>query len=187
MSTTVFTRSFTLPDFDIKEILRYMGAKSEESDILKLVYDCIKECSSCIAGNVCYGIFDAVSSDHGVIIQGNDFRSDLLCRKFANCNEVILFAATIGLGIDRLIRKYSSISPSAALCFQAIGTERIEQLCDAFEKDIKKQYKETVPRLSPGYSDFDLLYQKDIFRILDCQRKIGLTLNESMIMSPSKC
>ena len=31
-----------------------------------------------------------------------------------------------------------------------------------------------------------LRYQKDIFSVLDCQRKIGLTLNDSMLMSPTK-
>ena len=30
------------------------------------------------------------------------------------------------------------------------------------------------------------LVQKDIFKVLDCERKIGLTLNESLLMSPSK-
>ena len=43
-----------------------------------------------------------------------------------------------------------------------------------------------VPRFSPGYGDFPLEAQKDIFRTLDCSRKIGLTLNESLLMSPSK-
>ena len=42
------------------------------------------------------------------------------------------------------------------------------------------------PRFSPGYGDLPLEMQRDIFRVLDCSRKIGLTLNESLLMSPSK-
>ena len=42
------------------------------------------------------------------------------------------------------------------------------------------------PRFSPGYGDLSLEMQRDIFRVLDCPRKIGLTLNESLLMSPSK-
>ena len=42
------------------------------------------------------------------------------------------------------------------------------------------------PRFSPGYGDLPLSLQRDIFRVLDCPRKIGLTLNESLLMSPSK-
>ena len=42
------------------------------------------------------------------------------------------------------------------------------------------------PRFSPGYGDLPLELQKDVFRVLDCPRKIGLSLNESLLMSPSK-
>ena len=41
-------------------------------------------------------------------------------------------------------------------------------------------------RVSPGYGDISLTMQKDIFAILDCERKIGITLNEDLLMSPSK-
>ena len=42
------------------------------------------------------------------------------------------------------------------------------------------------PRFSAGYGDFELSAQTEIFHALDCQRKIGLTLNDSLLMSPSK-
>ena len=42
------------------------------------------------------------------------------------------------------------------------------------------------PRFSPGYGDLPLSMQTDIFRVLDCPRKVGLTLNNSLLMSPSK-
>jgi cobalamin-dependent methionine synthase I len=41
-------------------------------------------------------------------------------------------------------------------------------------------------RFSAGYGDLPLELQRDIFGALDCQRKIGVTLNESLLMSPSK-
>ena len=43
----------------------------------------------------------------------------------------------------------------------------------------------TRPRFSPGYGDLPLTVQKDFFRVLDCTRKIGLSLNDSLLMSPS--
>ena len=73
---------------------------------------------------------------------------------------------------------------------QAIGAERIEALCDVFCEKIRLDAESAGlfprPRFSPGYGDFPLELQKDIFRVLDCSRKIGLTLNESLLMSPSK-
>ena len=41
------------------------------------------------------------------------------------------------------------------------------------------------PRFSPGYGDVSLEVQKDFFRLLPCQR-IGLTLMDTLIMSPEK-
>ena len=71
------------------------------------------------------------------------------------------------------------------MLFQAIGAERIEALADAFNNDIKEKYV-TVPRFSAGYGDFSVYKQTDMFNVLDCGRKIGLTLNDSMMMSPTK-
>jgi len=84
-----------------------------------------------------------------------------------------------------MIAKYGRISPVRALFFQAIGAERIESLCNAFCKDIKKDLNIT-PRFSPGFGDLPLELQKDIFFALQPHRNIGLTLNESLLMSPSK-
>ena len=83
-------------------------------------------------------------------------------------------------------QRYTSLSPAKALFFQAIGAERIESLCDTFCAELKENGLQLRPRFSPGYGDLPLDLQKDLFRVLDCSRKIGLTLNESLLMSPSK-
>ena len=101
-----------------------------------------------------------------------------------------MFAATVGLEMDRLIARYGGVSPARSLLFQALGAERIEALCDAFcartAEDLARQGRGVTVRFSPGYGDVPLGLQNDIFRALDCPRKIGLTLNESLLMSPSK-
>ena len=43
-----------------------------------------------------------------------------------------------------------------------------------------------TPRFSPGYGDLPLEVQKDVFRILECGVRIGISLNESLLMTPSK-
>ena len=113
-----------------------------------------------------------------------------LWKTFDGCDRVILFAATIGLPIDRLILRYGKISPSKALFLQAIGAERIEALCELFFTDMQEEKRKDGyllrPRFSAGYGDFPLEAQKEIFASLDCARKIGLSLNESLLMSPTK-
>ena len=74
--------------------------------------------------------------------------------------------------------------------FQALGAERIEALADAFALDIRNEKQKngllTKPRVSPGYGDISLELQRDIFRILGCEKRIGLTLNGTLTMSPTK-
>ena len=113
-----------------------------------------------------------------------------LAKNLEGCESAVIFGATVGIGVDRLISKYSRISPVKALIFQGIGAERIESLCDAFCDKLSvlkgEENRFLRPRFSPGYGDLALTVQKDIFKVLDCERKIGLTLNESLLMSPSK-
>jgi hypothetical protein len=79
---------------------------------------------------------------------------------------------------------------SDAVLYQAIAAAMIENYCDqidtAFAAQIASQGGRTRSRFSPGYGDLPLELQKDLFRVLDCPRKIGLSLNESLLMSPSK-
>ena len=73
---------------------------------------------------------------------------------------------------------------------QSIGTEHAEKLCDAFEKDIKQEFTEigfiTKPRYSPGYGDVSIELQRKIFEVLQCNSKIGISLGENMLMTPTK-
>ena len=113
-----------------------------------------------------------------------------LAERLAGCERAVVFAATVGLEIDRLIAKHSRRSPAHALCLQAIGTERTEALCDLLCEGLEEQFcaegKRTRMRFSPGYGDLPLAMQRDIFRLLDCPRRIGLTLADSLLMTPTK-
>ena len=42
------------------------------------------------------------------------------------------------------------------------------------------------PRFSPGYGDLPLDFQKEFLKITDASRKLGISLNDSLLMSPSK-
>ena len=81
-------------------------------------------------------------------------------------------------------------APASALLCQAIGAERIEALCDAFtdwlEAEVSPRGLFLRPRFSPGYGDLPLTLQREILRALDSPRTLGITLNRSLLMSPSK-
>ncbi len=173
----IVVKTYNEPQFCEKEILRYSGCRHGDSEILKLIRSCIDEVRQKLSYKVCYREFD-------MPIETN---SKMLLKNLENCSSVIIFAATIGVEIDRLIAKYGRVSPSRALMMQAIGAERIEALCNEFCKNLKNERKVNLsPRFSPGYGDLPLDTQRYIFDVLDCSRKIGVTLNDSFLMSPSK-
>lgn len=183
---------YPAPPVNERECLRYAGChwKEASAEERQLFAACLAEVQGKLSYKVCWERFpvkkEGTSLDFGFL----QVDSAGLAKNLEGCREIILFAATIGLEMDRAIRKYTNLSPAKALFFQAIGAERIESLCDAFcaerEEELRAEGKFLKPRFSPGYGDLPLEMQKDIFRVLDCPRKIGLTLNDSLLMSPTK-
>lgn len=187
MNTVVLSKTYPEPPFCEKEILRYAGCREADEEVRTLLQACIREAEGRFSYKVCYRIAP-VTVEEGVCDFGA-FRlpSKHLAANLSGCKEVLLFAATVGVEMDRLIAKYGRISPAKALLFQAIGAERIEALCDAFCKEMAKETGANLrPRFSPGYGDLPLEAQKDLFAVLDCGKRIGLSLNDSLLMSPSK-
>ncbi|MBQ7913295.1 MAG: Vitamin B12 dependent methionine synthase activation subunit [Clostridia bacterium] len=182
----VYVKNYPTPDFDKREILRYAGVKGDISAINALIDECIKELDGKLNYKVCYSEYPVKILGDKIDLTFTTIVSKDLAKNLKNCNRFILFAATVGIGIDRLIAKYIALSPTKALIFQAIGAERIESLCDLFNNEMKEKYKTVKPRFSAGYGDLPIEIQKDIFIALNCSKNIGVTLNESLLMSPSK-
>ncbi len=185
--STVYTRAFEAPPFNKREMLRYAGCRSADSAIEELMYDAIREASEKLSYNVCFCIVPVVIRDDVCDFGSFCLASSKLAKNLTGCKRALLFGATLGIGIDRLISKYGFTAPSKAVMLQAVGAERIEALCDRFcaEYEIENKVK-LRPRYSAGYGDLSLEAQKDIFSMLDCHRKIGLTLTDSLLMAPSK-
>lgn len=187
MSTAVFTKNYPEPPFCEREILRYAGCKEPDGEMLALVRSCIEEMKPKLTYKVCYRPLQVQICGDSCDFGACAFRSQKLAKNLQNCQTAVLFAATIGLEIDRLIAKYGRISPSRAWIFQAIGAERIEALCDVFCADMAREYNAVArPRFSPGYGDLPLDSQRDIFSILAPEKHAGVFLTDSLLMSPSK-
>ena len=174
---------------NLKEVARYAGAKTADGDLKRLIDDCVKEL--CAANAVdfaaCYAFLPLKINGDTADFGDLKLKSKDLIKALSGADGGLIFACTIGIGIDRLIKKYSEISPARSLVFQALGAERIETYIDKFLSDIKSERKIALrARFSPGYGDLSLETQRDIFALLNPQKTVGLTLNDSLLMSPSK-
>ena len=185
----IYTRTYDAPAVNEREIMRYAGVKTPTDEIISLMNEAVEEASGALTYKVCFGEFPITISDGTVGFGFAQANSAALAKNLAGCDRAVIFAATVGVGLDRLIARYGVKSPSRALMLQAFGAERIEALCDSFAEDISSlEYKgcSLMPRFSPGYGDLPLEFQSEIFRVLDCPRLIGLSLNRSLLMSPTK-
>ena len=102
----------------------------------------------------------------------------------------VLFGATLGSDVDVLIRKESRRHVAKAAILQAAAAALIEEYCDECQRMINLKLNEegkgTLKRFSPGYGDFGLENQREIFSKLQLPKKIGLTLTDSLLMVPTK-
>lgn len=194
---TVFVKKYSgeEPGFEVneREVWRYSGylglQESVDDELGKLLDSVKEELKGAFVYRVCYRRMElSWQEDRPQLTFGRD--SEDLAKCLKGSSEVILFAATVGLEVDRHIAKYQRFSPTKALLMQALGAERVETLCNVFNREMKEQALQEgfscTPRYSPGYGDLPLETQREVFRLLDCNRQIGISLNESLLMTPSK-
>lgn len=185
MSTVQFFSISPEEGYCEKEVLRYSGCKGGDSELCQLIKDCYTELKDKLTYRLCYRKLKLKITDDICDFDLFSVRSQNLAKALEGCGNAIIFAATIGVDTDRLIAKYNRISPAKALMLQALGAERVEALCDEFCRNLGEDHK-VRPRFSPGYGDLSLEVQRDVFAVLKCEKHIGLTLNDSLLMSPSK-
>lgn len=190
MTGAVFVRNYAAPEWDKREILRYASCGEASAEVEALLEKCIAESTKALSYKVCFAHFPVNIYGEEIDLGFARVKSAALCKNLASCRYAAVFAATVGLGIDRLAMRYARTSPAKALMFDAIGSERVEALCDAFNAEIKAEAASeggfTRPRFSPGYGDLPLALQKEIFRVLSPEKYIGASLRESLIISPAK-
>ena len=108
-----------------------------------------------------------------------------LSRVLSGCSEAILLGTSVGLGVDRLIARYAPTSRSASFLIDAIGSATAEALCDTVYSMLSKEFPITN-RFSPGYGDLPLEFQGDLLARLCASASLGISLSDSLLMSPQK-
>ena len=179
---------------DRKEIFRYLGYRGREPEtgVAEAADSCAAALQTVVEPRHVRRVFplEWVSADR-FRIEGMDVVSRDLSRNLRGCSEVCLMAATLGLGPDRLVQREEALGKmSRAVILQAAAAAMIEAYCDDVNEEIRREAAPKGlflrPRFSPGYGDFSLEHQTELFRILEVQKKIGVTLTGSLLMMPSK-
>ncbi len=106
-----------------------------------------------------------------------------------HCAEGILFAVTLGVEADRLLRRWRVQSMAKAAVGQAVCAVWLDTLCADYCARLQLQLREgsyLVPPFSPGYGDWDLCVQRQVLELLQAPERIGLTLTAGGMLVPEK-
>lgn len=182
-----------ITSIDRDEALRYLSYRGNE-DIGEIAAAYLDECEKrlieSIRAKYVYKCFP-LEWENGqpktvgcaLSLEGKDIAAHL-----SGCSRIIIMAATVGSGVDRLIRMYQVSDMAKAVITDAFASSAVEQVCNAAEGEIKAEIGEGyfTWRYSPGYGDLSLELQKPLLDAVDAPRRIGLCTSESSLLTPIK-
>lgn len=178
---------------DKKEILRYLNYKNQILDEKTKIYlnESIEEVEKYSNIRYTYKIYKIKSISEEIIQLENSeiqLKGKSINKLLINCNKVIIFAATLGINIDKKIKYLEKINLAKGIIFNTTSSVYIDEICDEIEKELKLKYKSHIftRRYSPGYGDLKLNIQHDILKELNASKSCGIYTDEYNNLIPIK-
>ena len=174
-------------DFNRREALRYLRARPDDKKaqvLVDTVY--LKLRNEVQARHVLQKHGVQVDAEGVTLDCGIRFTSRDLAAHLKGCQEALLLGATLGSRVDAAIRRLALGSVAEGAAAQAVAAALIESYCDEVQAKFDTGGLAQRPRFSPGYGDWDLAEQRQLFPVLNFAKLIGLTLTEGCMMAPSK-
>ena len=177
-----------------EEVCRYLGYKrgvQPDPETERLIRACTARVEEAAEPKVVSTVLPLTcSGEDGLKLGPIGVKSAALAKNLRGCGQVILFAATLGLEVDRLIARSGAGRVAEGAVYQAAGAALIEAVCDAANDALRRESEAEGwylrPRFSPGYGDLSITHQPDITRLLRTPERIGLTVTDSMLLLPVK-
>lgn len=160
----------------ISDTLRFMGAGSDSSpETIELAETAIEKVRSV---STPVNRLTVINSDNKELLRGADIEKHLCC-----CSKAFVLIATLGPGVDLLIRKTQLQSMREAVAVDAAASACLEEYCDEICAKLAESNSITM-RFSPGYGDYPIEVQPQLLAFCGAE-KIGLTCSGYM-MIPTK-
>jgi len=167
----------------------------------------LEKYSDLIKPKAVYKMFTGVATDSGVLMKevNEELTGKCLHRLFklkdsekedSYLNELFpmfLYVVTIGQQLDEEVKRLSAHGGDIyhTYVLNGIGAGAADVVAYDLQKYLEKEYfknsnERILYRMSPGYNDWYLVDQKIIFKILQPEINIGVTLTNSNFMIPIK-
>lgn len=174
----------------VEEALRYIGAADADAGTRRMAEETAGMLEARLRPRFVWRAL-RIRRDGGQILlpdAGIALAGTLAEKMLADCDMLALLACTLGAGFERLEAEWEKRDMARAAMMDACGSAWVEAVCDEAEKEIAQRFpgRWLTDRFSPGYGDLPLEMQAEILRATDAGRKLGITLNESLLMMPCK-
>ena len=177
----------------LKETYRYLGyrGKSPDEETAHMIGECLDQVlKAAVFACASKRVEAAFDGPETVVLGHIRVQSRTFARHMRGCHHAVIFAATIGIGVDRLIKRAQLSGMARAAMLQAAGAAVVESCCDEIETRVSNEEQDkgytTRTRYSPGYGDFELKHQQEILSLLNASKEAGITLTDGYLMIPSK-
>lgn len=170
---------------DPKEVAVYLGYYSANGVDEGLVSECIDEFRKAVKYKACFAKVPVSIECDTVDLGFLKAECKSLRKNLDGCEYAYIFAATAGFDSQRLIERNMLLSPIKGMVTDCIGSAAIEAFCDKVNSSFEN-CDFLRPRFSPGYGNLPIDCQKNIVDFLDTKKNIGLSLTDSLMMTPVK-
>lgn len=177
-----------------QDAYRYMGLKgapepsiaAEADRIEGLLLDSVKPSFVWRLFDLEYGSSEDPSSLRlsgcGFTLDGSDIASHL-----RGCEKAAVIAVTLGTAADKFLKKTAVPDGLSGLCADALASAYTEAALDGVRVEIIRETGLFATFcFAPGYGDFPLGTAERLLACVDAQRRIGLTVTASGMLTPQK-
>ena len=175
---------------NVDEILRYLRVRGESPEELRAqVETTARELAESLPPKFVYRAFPLEFGADGVTLVGSGvtLTGGLAQKMLQHCDTAVLLCCTLGMEFEQRLRAMERRDMGKAVSLDA-GSAWVESGCDAAEREIAERFsgRYLTDRFSPGYGDLPLSLQPAVLAALDAQRRLGIHLSDSFLMTPSK-
>lgn len=192
-------KSYQIDALDRKEVLRYLGYRGQEvtPELDGRLDAAIASCLAIGRARASIAVYDVAGreelpdgtpqvtlADTALTLVGTSMQ-----RHMRGARKVGVLAVTIGMGVERELKRLSLTDRLGQVLFDAAATTMVERAADAAEATLvgmaAREGLYTNFRFSPGYGDMPMQTQHVLLDALDA-RRLGITLSPTLLMTPTK-
>ena len=178
-------------EYYIEEVLRDLRVRNEAPEELRARVERVAaELSESLQPKYLYRAFPIERTEQGVCLAGSGVTlpGTLAAKMLAESDTALLLACTLGMEFERRLRARERRDMGEAVILDACGSAWVESGCDRAEREIAGRFpgRFLTDRFSPGYGDLPLALQPAVLAALDAEKRLGIHVGGSFLMTPSK-